>query len=667
MTSPFSFSADGAADRAAGFSGVRRRGSRSASRTCLAAWLAFGVLAGPALAQLTSEDIVALRERGEKEGWTFTVCENPATKYSLEELCGSFEAPRWQVGDRLMPPASRPRFDAYFNWCDLGGCTSVKQQGGCGSCWAFAALGAMESDIKIKDDVSTDLSEQWLISCTLAGDCGGGQYSEAFKYLRCNGLQDPCGDSGAVLESDFPYQADDPPNVPCACPYPHPYCLADWGFAYGGGGVPPVADVKQAIVTYGPVAVSVYANWAFQTYGGGVFNACENDQGTNHAVVLVGWDDNQGTDGVWILRNSWGSGWGQGGYMLIEYGCSVVGIGACWSYYIAWDCNDNGIADSEDIAGPTSEDCNSNTIPDECDIAEGTSADQNGNDIPDECEDCNDNGVPDDLDIAGGTSADQNGNDIPDECEDCNGNEVPDIQDPSELLFNNVSPMIDPLDTAAPVAQDIALPGRAMLRQFTVYYTSTGSSPGTMMVRFYDGGADGSVVPAYPEGLLGEYNAGQLQWLPSGFDYKTVDVEPPLWLPNHLWMEVEIDQDAGVILRSGSATVGHTDGWVYDRDAGQMRPDCPLYLSLKMLGVQCLPTGCVCGDINRNGGPVDLQDFGLFALCYGSSAPGGDCTAEYFECSDMDGSGVVDLSDFGLFALWYGQEGTQTTPNCVPQ
>ena len=244
--------------------------------------------------------------------------------------------------------------------------------------------------------------------------CGGGSHSESLKYLRCNGLEDPCGDSGAVLESDFPYQADDPPNVPCGCPYPHPYCLADWGFAYGGGGVPPVADVKQAIVTYGPVAVSVYANWAFQTYGGGVFNACENDQGTNHAVVLVGWDDNQGTDGVWILRNSWGSGWGQGGYMLIEYGCSVVGIGACWSYYIAWDCNDNGIADSEDIAGPTSEDCNSNTIPDECDIAEGTSADQNGNDIPDECEDCNDNGIPDDLDIAGGTSTDQNGNDIPD-------------------------------------------------------------------------------------------------------------------------------------------------------------------------------------------------------------------------------------------------------------
>ncbi|GAF97296.1 unnamed protein product [marine sediment metagenome] len=76
---------------------------------------------------------------------------------------------------------------------------------------------------------------------------------------------------------------------------------------------------------------------------------------------------------------------------------------------------------------------------------------------------------------------------------------------------------------------------------------------------------------------------------------------------------------------------------------------------------------CTCGDLDFSGGPVDLADFGLFALCYNVSGPSGDCTAEYFECSDMDGSGLVDLADFGLFALWYGQESTQTTPNCVPQ
>ena len=63
---------------------------------------------------------------------------------------------------------------------------------------------------------------------------------------------------------------------------------------------------------------------------------------------------------------------------------------------------------------------------------------------------------------------------------------------------------------------------------------------------------------------------------------------------------------------------------------------------------------------------VDLQDFGLFALCYGYAAPAGDCTAEMFACSDLDGSGLVDLQDFGLFALWYGSQSSQSPPDCEP-
>ncbi len=108
------------------------------------------------------------------------------------------------------------------------------------------------------------------------------------------------------------------------------------------------------------------------------------------------------------------------------------------------DCNENGIADAEDIAnettpdcngnnvpdgcdmdptdpdgnGQVSADCNQNSVPDECDITDLTSQDCNGNGTPDECEpDCQSNGVPDDCDIASGTSDDVNGNQVPDECE----------------------------------------------------------------------------------------------------------------------------------------------------------------------------------------------------------------------------------------------------------
>jgi hypothetical protein len=151
------------------------------------------------------------------------------------------------------------------------------------------------------------------------------------------------------------------------------------------------------------VAVGVHVNSAFSGYGGGVFNACY-DGTVNHAVALVGWDDSQGSDGVWILRNSWGSWWGEDGYMRIEYECSRVGYAAALVFY-RYDCNGNGIRDDWDIADGTSEDCNENWVPDECDIADGTSPD------------CNENGIPDECDVASGSSPDCNGTGVPDECE----------------------------------------------------------------------------------------------------------------------------------------------------------------------------------------------------------------------------------------------------------
>jgi len=120
------------------------------------------------------------------------------------------------------------------------------------------------------------------------------------------------------------------------------------------------------------------------------------------------------------------------------------------------DCNGNGVSDPCDLEGPTSKDCNDNGAPDECDIDDGGSADLNGNGIPDECEDCNGNGILDDLDIADGTSQDCNGNQLPDECDiadgtstDLNGNEVPD-----ECEDCNGNGIPDDLDIADGTSQD---------------------------------------------------------------------------------------------------------------------------------------------------------------------------------------------------------------------
>ena len=134
---------------------------------------------------------------------------------------------------------------------------------------------------------------------------------------------------GRCSKPTSPYVAWD---APCNCPYDHHYTINGWAYIGTSYGVPSTSAIKQAILTYGPVSAAVCVTSAFQGYTGGVFNACS--PGTvNHAVVLVGWDDAQGTQGVWILRNSWGTDWGEDGYMYIEYGCSSIGYSACYVDY----------------------------------------------------------------------------------------------------------------------------------------------------------------------------------------------------------------------------------------------------------------------------------------------------------------------------------------------
>jgi C1A family cysteine protease len=278
-------------------------------------------------AQLTPEDIAVLQEQGEKEGWTFTVLENPATKYSLDELCGLKVPANWQAMAPFDPCTPKGALPVTFDWRDSSGCTPVKDQDGCGSCWAFGTVGPLECNIKIKDGQTVDLSEQWLVSCNSDGwDCGGGWFAHNYHEWKT----DPCDSTGAVFEADFPYVAWD---APCNCPYPHPYRIESWAYVGNDYSVPSVAAMKQAILDYGPISVAVYANSAMQAYGGGVFNGCGGGQ-VNHAIVLVGWDDNQGTEGVWFMRNSWGQGWGEdGGYMRIPYDCSSIGYAACYINY----------------------------------------------------------------------------------------------------------------------------------------------------------------------------------------------------------------------------------------------------------------------------------------------------------------------------------------------
>jgi|GEM_PF-1643084 len=266
-------------------------------------------------------DIEAVRQRVRDKGYTFEVGPNAATEHALENLCGTVVPADFTQRVTKAEPAESEPLPAAFDWRKLDGCTPVKNQGGCGSCWAFAAMGIVESQYLIRDGAELDLSEQWLISCTDAGNCDGGWYGAALNHMISQ--PDYINKIGAPTEMLYPYEARD---ADCAVPAEAGrYSITEWG-AVGQD----IEAIKQAIMTYGPVAVTIYANDLFQCYIGGIFNAHESGM-NNHAVVLVGWDDTQGQEGIWYLRNSWGAGWGENGYMRIEYDRNNVGQAPCYA------------------------------------------------------------------------------------------------------------------------------------------------------------------------------------------------------------------------------------------------------------------------------------------------------------------------------------------------
>ncbi|MBN1561706.1 hypothetical protein JW998_15750 [candidate division KSB1 bacterium] len=263
--------------------------------------------------------------------YSFTVGYNSAHNFTLSELCGLRVPADWlsTAKDRniksirpTMLRAESMSLPVKWDWREQNGVSDVRDQEGCGACWAFATIGTFESLLMIKQNTVEDLSEQHLVSCNeWDWGCNGGFWAHDM-------LMNP----GTVLEADFGYVASD---VPCGGPYNYPFQLGGWSYIDGENTIPSVEDIKDAIFNYGPVCSAVYVGTAFQSYTGGVFDKdeaktggffnCDGQKEPNHGVILVGWDDSKGT---WILKNSWGTDWGESGYMWIKYGKSLIGYAA---------------------------------------------------------------------------------------------------------------------------------------------------------------------------------------------------------------------------------------------------------------------------------------------------------------------------------------------------
>ena len=282
--------------------------------------------------------IQALKEEVKAQGGTYEVSYSAAMDKSIESLATLKIPQGWNKSDApsvSMIGSTVKSLPASWDWRKQKGVTPIKNQGDCGSCWAFGTVGPLESLILIKDRVKVDLSEQYLVSCNVNGwSCDGGWFAHDY-HMNLDG-QDNNG-PGAVYDASDPYTAT---SSACGRKYKHHYKISNWAYIKSEIAVPTVEAIKQAIYTYGPISAAVYAGPKFQAYGGGIFNTSEHGKYNgeqvpiNHAIVLVGWNDDLGTDkGYWILRNSWGTSWGEAGYMRIRYGVSQVGYAANFIEY----------------------------------------------------------------------------------------------------------------------------------------------------------------------------------------------------------------------------------------------------------------------------------------------------------------------------------------------
>lgn len=325
----------------------------------LAVFLAAGApLFGEEILPFEPDDTLEeIRYKIDHNGYNFTVSDNWVYSMSKEEkerflsrhqpfsrtYLPETEAFRdSQLPRGLVPPSS-------FDWRDYNGHAyigDVRDQGDCGSCYSFGAAAAAEGTynyaLGLYDGNCFEFSESYIIWClgrlpaysSHFFGCDGADYD----YMELEALTV----EGICSESDFPYQESDPGS--CTHWGDQTYVFQSWNRIACGD----IEAIKTAIMTYGVVDAAVYAGSAFQSYDDGIYEdsntECDGspcyDTTTNHAIALIGWDDNGGPgdgtgDGYWILRNSWGSDWGEDGYMRIKYNSAAVACAVCYLVYVS--------------------------------------------------------------------------------------------------------------------------------------------------------------------------------------------------------------------------------------------------------------------------------------------------------------------------------------------
>jgi C1A family cysteine protease len=202
-----------------------------------------------------------------------------------------------------------------YDWATTQYVTAVRNQGQCGSCWAFSATETIESYAALAGNTQAQLlSVEQIVDCDTAGQdqgCNGGFPSGAYSYVQSAG--------GIETESSYPYVAEGGQSGTCSFNQQSVAATVS-----GSSSISGETGIYSQLSTAGPVSVCVDAS-SWSSYTGGVLTTCTNN--VDHCVMATGYANYNSQNAYWIVRNSWGTSWGEDGFIWIQIGSDLCSIG----------------------------------------------------------------------------------------------------------------------------------------------------------------------------------------------------------------------------------------------------------------------------------------------------------------------------------------------------